>query len=151
MIRPACGTKQELGRSQRLWRKTHDGDNYRTWDAELRRWLPTLAYNNFQFDKDWSAVWGNHMEEVHETTSACAADEDYPTVWEVSVGPVRELGFTVNHSPEGPTPLDCAHCSAWWPTPDPNREERKALRTDLSKLLRQVHNVTPDPPEPKGA
>jgi hypothetical protein len=141
-----CGTREPIPDHHRLWRSAKDHPDWHTWDADRQSWLPdgyTLWFNT-----EWSVSWAEHLERVHELTPVAATGAEHPLVYEAAVEAARGLGMPVTHTPQGPTPVDCAHTSvAYVEGATPPKDRRNWLRTELARRLVRVHGaVTLQPP-----
>ena len=135
--------------THRLWRSAKDHPDWHTWDADSLCWLPD-GYA-LRFNPEWSVSWAEHLEGVHKLTSEAATGVGHPVVYEATVQGALGLGMSVVHTPQGNTPVICAHTSVHYTedaTPPPSR--RKELRTGLARRLVRVQGSVTLPP-PRGA
>ena len=73
----------------------------------------------------------------------------YSLVYEADAGALRAVladgdPLTVDHTPTGPTPPDCAHASVYWPLrmeETPARSKRLEVRSRLADLFRLVEGT----------
>jgi hypothetical protein len=143
-----CGTGAALPDDGQLLRSiAHDPDALE-WFADEQRWLPTAKA--MQFDPDCSMFWRQHLQEVHDQAPECVTVGKRPLVFEVRAGSARNLEFGAEHSPDGDTPIACAHSSLEWPGggPQPPKPVRNALRSDLVRHMELIVGEILLPPPP---
>jgi len=123
------------------------------WDYDKKVWIPSPEA--LQFDPDLSGSWREHLQERHGLGPASVSTEDYPLVGEWLVDDIRAHNFQVEHTPQGPLPIECAHTSVWWPANmlepgkiEPNKTIRRRLRSGLAGDMSWVHGeISAQPPD----
>src|SRR5260370_25328854 len=108
-----------------------------------------------QFDPDLSGSWHQHLQERHDLGPGSVANDEYPLVGEWLVSDIRTLDFQVEHTPQGPLPIECAHISVLWsastlkpgqiePEKTTRRRLRSALAGDMSWVYGEINAQPPD-------
>src|SRR5262245_36943891 len=138
-----CGQSDVLPGEANLLRRVKDHPSHVIWDDNDHRWrlLVEDTSNALQFDveatgkREWSTYWRQHLEGRHGAGPSAVLKDGYTLVFQVSAGDVRQIEyqsvrFTVDHSPDDDTPVDCAHCSVAFAG-----QTTKAIRKTLRELL----------------
>ena len=140
-----CGIAVTIPDGDHLWRRFKDHPNWRIFDYDADRWMPVTRDPPLTFDPDFSMPWREHLETVHGLGPESVTSPTHILVFEANVRAVRQVrlvngpfAFTVAHTPQGATPVDCAHASVYWPE-GLGKAARGSLRTDLALCLFLCH------------
>lgn len=160
MSRVRCGSALEFQDTDTVLRLVRNDLDYLAYDWDLESWRPVEKPKNaLQFDQpdpnspvdptrsggEMSTYLRSHLDH-HGVQPAALASWRWPDglVFEAVVASLSALGLTVESTPDGATPPDCAHMSCHRPAL--SGSDRKTLYNRLSKTMALVSGSPPPAP-----
>jgi hypothetical protein len=149
-----CGRPSALLNSDHIWRVVKNDPDYFTWNSDEDRWMLRLTGKDayaLRFDYDLSVMWREHLE-LHNLGLVDALNDTSSDslIFEASVNAIRELRplgrrLHIVHTPEGPSPSDCAHASVL--IPKGTKPEELTYKTEIERQLTLAWGALPQPPD----